>query len=385
MVVASIVVTTILVFILVDVLLRIILQRARDARLRKQREEALETGLRLNVSEEAPSLKRVEVEGPRARILAVDDEHIVLDSFRKILVLGGYSIDTVESGSEALGLIRRRDYDFLFTDLKMPEMDGVELTRSARHLRPDIDVIVITGYGSVDTAVETVRAGAMDYVQKPFTESELLEFVDRALIRRQDRLERQARPKIRLVRPGTGESRSRLELNVPAGAFISPQHAWSTIELNGSVRVGLDDLIRKVFDRVDRVELPLEGQEIRKGETLFTVTYGDFRLAIPSPFSGKVLAVNTEHADHPEWLAAKPFELSWMCTIEPVDLAADLRGLMVGKSALDWYQSELQRYGDLVRAAGPGTPAGTTGSGDAAESPDPVKLLAGFARPFLQC
>ena len=385
MVVASIVITTIVVFILVDLLLRIILRRAREARLRKQREEALETGLHLDVSEEAPSLKRIELDEPRARILAVDDERIVLDSFRKILVLGGYSIDTVETGAEALGLIRRHDYDFLFTDLKMPQMDGVELTRSARHLRPDIDVIVITGYGSVDTAVETVRAGAMDYVQKPFTENELLEFVDRALIRRQDRLTRQARPKVRLVRPGTNESRSRLELNVPAGAFISPQHAWSTIELNGSVRVGLDDLIRKVFDRVDRVELPLEGQEVRKGETLFTVTYGDFRLGIASPFTGRVLAVNTEHADHPEWLAAKPFELSWMCTIEPDDLAADLRGLMVGKSALDWYQAELQRYGDLLRATGPGTPVGIADTDESAAPPDPEKLLAGFARPFLQC
>jgi CheY-like chemotaxis protein len=61
-----------------------------------------------------------------------------------MLVLGGYSIDTVETGSEALGLVRKRDYDFVFTDLRMPGMDGVEVTRAVRHLRPDIDVIVIT-------------------------------------------------------------------------------------------------------------------------------------------------------------------------------------------------------------------------------------------------
>lgn len=385
MVVASIVVTTVIVFILVDLLLRIILRRAQEARARKHRENALETGLRLDVSEESPSLKRVEVDDPKARILAVDDERIVLDSFRKILVLGGYSIDTVESGSEALGLIRKHDYDFLFTDLKMPGMDGVELTRSARHLRPDIDVVVITGYGSVDTAVETVRAGAMDYVQKPFTENELLEFTDRTLIRRQDRLERDARPHIRLVRPGTGESRSRLELNVPAGAFVSPQHAWATLELNGTVRVGLDDLIRKVFDQVDRVELPQEGQQVRKGDTLFTVTYGDFRLGIASPFSGKVLAVNTEQADHPEWLAAKPFELSWMCAIEPDELADDLRELMVGRSAVKWYESELQRYGELLKATGADSTSRKTDRRENDETPDTAKLLAGFARPFLQC
>ena len=93
---------------------------------------------------------------------------------RKMLVLGGYSIDTVEKGAEALGLLQNRDYDFVFTDLKMPGMDGVELTRAVKHLRPDIDVIVITGYATIETAVETAKSGAMDYVQKPFLPGDLL-------------------------------------------------------------------------------------------------------------------------------------------------------------------------------------------------------------------
>jgi CheY-like chemotaxis protein len=256
MVVASIVVITIIVFVVVDIVLRMLLNRAREARMQREREQALDTGLKLDVSDEAQTLKRVEVDDPNARILAVDDEPIILDSFRKILVLAGYSIDTVEKGSEVLGLIRKNDYDFVFTDLKMPDMDGVEVTNAVKHLRPDIDVIVITGYASIETAVETIRFGAMDYVQKPFTEDELTEFVKTALIKRQARLENQMQHKIRLIKPGTGESKSRFELNVPAGVFISPQHAWARIELNGIVRVGLDDLIRKIFTRIDHVELP---------------------------------------------------------------------------------------------------------------------------------
>ena len=253
MVVTSIIVTTIIVFILVDILLRMFLTRMRAAQTRKEREQALDVGLKLDVSEEAPTLTRVELDSPKARILAVDDEKIILDSLRKMLVLGGYSIDTVESGSEALGLVSKRDYDFVFTDLKMPGMDGVEVTKAVRHLRPDIDVIVITGYGTIETAVETVQYGAMDYVEKPFTEDELLAFVKTALIKRQARQEKQVRHKVRLVKPGIGESKSRFELNVPAGAFISPQHAWARIELNGAVRIGLDDLIRKIFRQVDGV------------------------------------------------------------------------------------------------------------------------------------
>ena len=386
MVVTSIVITTILVFILVDFLLRVLLGRYRASRIRQEREQALDIGLKLDVSDEAPTLIRVEIDDPKARILAVDDEEIVLDSLRKMLALAGYSIDTVESGTEALGLISKRDYDFVFTDLKMPGMDGVEVTKAVRHLRPDIDVVIITGYGTIESAVETVQYGAMDYVEKPFTEDELLEFVKTAVIKRQDQIERQARHKIRLVKPGTSESKSRFELNVPAGAFISPQHAWALIELNGAVRIGLDELIRKIFRQVDSIDLPRPEKKIRRGETLFSFHYGDYRLDIPSPVSGQVIGVNSEHAEHPEWLAIKPFELSWICRVEPSNLAAELPDLKIGHDAVDWYQAELDRYSKLAANGGESL---VTGDSDKREG-DPIdsdketlKVLERFTEPFL--
>jgi CheY-like chemotaxis protein len=387
MVVTSIIVTTIVVFILVDLLLRVLLTRYRATQVRKEREQALHAGLRLDVSEEAPTLKRVELADPKARILAVDDEPVVLDSLRKMLALGGYSIDTVESGPEALGLIRKRDYDFVFTDLKMPGMDGVEVTKAVRHVRPDIDVAVITGYATIETAVETVRLGAVDYIEKPFTEDELLEFVRTAVIKRHDRMEQQVRHRIRLVKPGTGESKSRFELNVPAGAFVSAQHAWLRIELNGAVRIGLDDLMRKVFSSIDSVELPAVGWKVGRGEPLFSVTYGDFSLQIPAPVSGRVLSVNSEHAEHPEWLSIKPFELSWMCRMEPANLAAELADLRIGDGAVEWYQQELERYSELANGAQPqpGDAAPEAGRlGEAQPAGQQVELLARFSRPFLQ-
>jgi CheY-like chemotaxis protein/glycine cleavage system H lipoate-binding protein len=383
MVVTSIIITTIIVFILVDILLRVLVTRHRAAQTRKEREQALDIGLKLDVSEEARTLTRVELENPKARILAVDDEKIILDSLRKMLVLGGYSIDTVESGSEALGLIRKRDYDFVFTDLKMPGMDGVEVTKAVKHLRPDIDVVVVTGYGTIETAVETVQYGAMDYVEKPFTEDELLAFVKTALIKRQARLEKQVRHKVRLVKPGIGESKSRFELNVPAGAFISPQHAWARIELNGAVRIGLDDLIRKIFRQVDSVSLPEPGRKVDKGDTLFSISYGDYSLDIPSPLSGTVISVNEEQAEHPEWLAIKPFELSWMCRLEPTKLASELPAMKIGHDAVDWYQGELNRYSELAGNGDALAPAESEG-GEEGRAIDQQELLIRFAKPFLQ-
>ncbi len=77
--------------------------------------------------------------------------------------------------------MRANDYDFVFTDLKMPDMDGVEVVKAVKHLRPDVDVAVITGYATIETAVDSMRFGAVDYVQKPFTEDELVEFANKLL------------------------------------------------------------------------------------------------------------------------------------------------------------------------------------------------------------
>ena len=379
-----IVVVTIIVFILVDFSLRVYFQRQQELKLRKEREQALDIGLKLDVSEEAKTLKRVEIKDPKARILAVDDEAIILDSFRKILVVAGYSIDTVEKGREALGLILKRDYDFVFTDLKMPEMDGLEVTKAVKHLRPDIDVIVITGYASIETAVETMKHGAMDYVQKPFTEDELINFFNKCLIKRKDRIERQMKPTVRLITPSTQESGSQHEFNVPAGIFISPKHTWVNIEMNGTARVGLDDFARKIVKDIDAVALPSLNKTIKKGDSLFSIKRGSHTIDIASPISGKVTLLNTEHMEHPEWIASKPFELSWMCCIEPSNLPEELRSLKIGVDSINWYREEIERYTAIVRKA-ESLQTGSAGKGDdiAGKQTADKTLLDEFGRLFL--
>ncbi len=381
-----IVVVTIIVFILVDFSLRIYFQKRRELKLKKEREEALDIGLKLDFSEEAKTLKRVEVKDPKARILAVDDEAIILDSFRKILVVAGYSIDTVEKGREALGLILKNDYDFVFTDLKMPEMDGLEVTKAVKHLRPDIDVIVITGYASIDTAVETMKFGAMDYVQKPFTEDELISFFNKSLIKRKDRIARQMKPTVRLITPSIKESGSPHEFNVPAGIFVSRNHTWVNIEMNGTARVGIDDFVRKTISKIDAVVLPKLNKEIKKGELLFSLKHNSHTIDISSPISGKVTLVNTEHLDHPELIALNPFELSWMCCIEPSNLSEELRSLKIGADSINWYREEVDKYTEIVKGVEKeGRPVASAGNSDddAWKQKAEENVLAKFAQTFL--
>ncbi len=382
-----IVVVTIIVFILVDFSLRIYFQKRQEIKLRKEREAALDIGLKLDYSEEAKTLKRVEVKSPKARILAVDDESIILDSFRKILVVAGYSIDTVEKGREALGLILKRDYDFVFTDLKMPEMDGLEVTKAVKHLRPDIDVIVITGYASIETAVETMKYGAMDYVQKPFTEDELIEFFNKSLIKRKDRIEREMRPTVRLITPSTKESGSQHEFNVPAGIFISRNHTWVNVEMNGIARVGIDDFVRKIIKTIDKVELPKLNKEVKKGELLFSIKHNSHTIDIVSPISGKVTLVNAEHVEHPDLIALSPFELSWMCCIDPSNLAEELRSLKIGADTINWYREEIDKYTEIAKAIdqeGARTASAGKGADKAEEQKADERFVEAFADAFLR-
>lgn len=381
-----IVVITVIAFVIVDFLLRIYFQKKHELKLIKERKEALDIGLKLDVSDEATTLKRVVVKEPKAKILAVDDESIILDSFRKILVVEGYSIDTVEKGREALGLILKNDYDFVFTDLKMPEMDGLEVTKAVKHLRPDIDVIVITGYASIETAVETMKYGAMDYVQKPFTENELISFFSKCLIKRNDRIERQMKPTVQLITPSTKESSSKREFNVPAGIFIARNHAWVDVEMNGTARIGIDDFVRKTIKNIHGVELPHINKAIKKGDILFSLKHNSRAINISSPISGKVTLINSEHAEHPEWISSKPFELSWMCCIEPSNLAEELRSLKIGAESISWYREEIDKYSDLVNESERGdknTRLSESSNDKTQQQKEDEKFVEAFAKTFV--
>lgn len=339
----------VILFVIADILIRYFGKSIKEKQLRKDREAALNVSLNLDFSREAKSLKRVEVENPKAKILCVDDEPVILDSFRKILVLDGYSVDTVENGKEALGLIQMHHYDFVFTDLKMPVMDGVEVTKSVKHLRPDIDVVIITGYATVETAVECMKFGAMDYVQKPFTEDELLDFVKKILIQRQDRIQKQLKPKVHITHLAEAKHFMSYEFAIPGGVFISPGHCWVSMEQNGAIKIGIDDFAKKLIGKVDSIELPNLGMAILAGQPLFSIKQGNRSVTFNSPISGKVTRINTVLQNNLEPLGITPYGTNWLCIIDADDLDKELKILNVGKAAVTFYQEDLEKFIELKK------------------------------------
>jgi two-component system response regulator AtoC len=104
----------------------------------------------------------------QAKVLVADDETIVRESLRDWLGDVGHQVLTAENGIQALEIIRKEKPAVLITDLVMPGMDGIELMKKAREIAPGIEVIIITAYGSIPTAINAIREGAYDYIEKPF-------------------------------------------------------------------------------------------------------------------------------------------------------------------------------------------------------------------------
>ncbi|BCR06655.1 Fis family transcriptional regulator [Desulfuromonas versatilis] len=117
----------------------------------------------------------------KARILVVDDEAVIREGMRRILEKEGYQVDSKPSGHLGLEKLQEEEFDLVVTDLKMPGMSGLELLKAIRILQPEVPVIIITGYSTVETAVEAMRSGAFDYLAKPFTPVQIAEKVHKAL------------------------------------------------------------------------------------------------------------------------------------------------------------------------------------------------------------
>lgn len=115
----------------------------------------------------------------------VDDEKTVCNSCRKILTREGYNVDVALSGEEALNKVRGNGFDVVITDWRMPEIDGFEVTRRIKKEKPQVVVVLITGYPSVENSVKAIRSGVSDYLTKPFTPEELSDAVLRALAKGQ--------------------------------------------------------------------------------------------------------------------------------------------------------------------------------------------------------
>lgn len=120
-------------------------------------------------------------------ILIVDDEKAVRESLQDILELEGYDVEAVASGEDALERLNEEKYDLILLDLKMAGIDGVEVMHQANLLYPSTKIIVLTGHGSLESAIEAVQIGAHDYLLKPFETEDILASIERSFTAKTER------------------------------------------------------------------------------------------------------------------------------------------------------------------------------------------------------
>ena len=115
------------------------------------------------------------------KALVIDDEQIVLDSVSRILTDENYQVDVSLSGREGLNQAIETEYDIVLTDIRMPDIGGMRVLRDVKRAKPSLPVLIITGYATVKSAVQAMKLGAADYLEKPFTPEQLLKSVASAL------------------------------------------------------------------------------------------------------------------------------------------------------------------------------------------------------------
>ncbi|OHD72378.1 MAG: hypothetical protein A2W19_13605 [Spirochaetes bacterium RBG_16_49_21] len=122
----------------------------------------------------------------KIKILIIDDEDIILKSCLRILGQENYQIDTAYSGDEGLKRAGEKEYDIVITDIKMPGLSGMEVLSTLRKTKPEVTVIIFTGFATVENTREALKMGAFDYIPKPFTKEELKSVVENAVKSREE-------------------------------------------------------------------------------------------------------------------------------------------------------------------------------------------------------
>ena len=186
------------------------------------------------------------------QVLVVDDERDIRDGCERILVRKGCTVSKASNGQEALDLFAESPFDIVLLDLKMPGLDGMEVLLRMRESQPDALVIIITGYATVETAIEAMKRGAYDFIPKPFKPDQLRIVVNRAaekkrLTEEAERLEMEARRTLQDLDMEKSRTRTIIQV-LPDGVMVSTPDTYVASARSPSTAAG---------SRTARLKLPL--------------------------------------------------------------------------------------------------------------------------------
>ena len=247
-------------------------------------------------------------------ILIVDDEPVLIGATKRIFLPENLTVDDAPSADVALDKLQQRRYRLVLSDLMLPGAQGIELLQAIRKSRQDIPVVMITGYATLGSAIESFKNGAFDFLPKPFDVAELLAVTRRAL-------------KFSELDPAARQNLSPAEFarhwQVPAEDFTElltlGQHAWVGLMRNGSARIGAGESFRGVGDSVRAVELPKAGEDTLQGnECARVITEDGLVHRLWAPLSGTIFEAN--HAWDSDAGSPESVTETWLLGVVPSNL-----------------------------------------------------------------
>ena len=258
----------------------------------------------------------------RFDILFVEDEKIIVGIAEKILHEAGFSVDAAADAETAFDKWRQNVYRVLIADLMLPNVSGIELMKRVKMQNPDIPVIIISGYATVEIVIEAFTAGAFDFLAKPFDENELLGVVRRG-VTYLDMLK--GRPE---KSPGFMQEKKHDAEKV----YFLGKHSWTKADEKGLYVVGLGETFSGVLQEIREVVFPEIGSEILQGRSCVRLVSEQlFEHVVLSPLSGKVVAVDHKLQNESKQKNINLLRRRWLLKLLPTNLTPELMYLTDAK------------------------------------------------------
>jgi CheY-like chemotaxis protein len=256
-------------------------------------------------------------------LLVVEDEPVVLSAIRKIVELERLRMDEALNGDIALSKLTRQTYKLIVTDLMLPRMSGLDLIQAIKKIHPCIPLIVITGYATLEKALQSFKMGSFDFVPKPFDTETFLAVIYRGL-------------KYSLVMKTRGpEEHPFLPIEEPIGVEAGSDivyclgcHSQAKLLEDGTALVRAGETFSNMMDNLSRLEIVASGKGMVQGKCCaqFVTEEGLIHM-FWAPLSGKIEAYNEELDKNIQLINSDPYDKGWIFRINPSNLQEELKHL----------------------------------------------------------